>query len=123
MKRLLIILIMLFGIISLQAQENRFLKKVHYFLTKPDDVDSTRIYQPNKACFAVGPFFSVQRAGFDVDVNFSVNSNEMNQSLAFRDSASVKPLARKLALRWTMAISGSVTAMKLGLQAPQQRGL
>lgn len=68
---------MLFGIISLQAQENRFLKKVHYFLTKPDDVDSTRIYQPNKACFAVGPFFSVQRAGFDVDVNFSVNSDEM----------------------------------------------
>ena len=68
---------MLSGIASLQAQENQLLKKAMYYLTKPDDVDSTRIYQPNKACFAVGTFFSLQRAGFDVDVNFSVNSNEM----------------------------------------------
>ena len=123
MKKLLIIPIMLFGIASLQAQENQLLKKAMYYLTKPDDVDSTRIYQPNKACFAVGTFFSLQRAGFDVDVNFSVNSNEMESVSGVSSFSISETPCKKIGVEVDYGNIGSATAMKLGLQAPQKRDL
>ena len=62
--------------IPLRAQELTFWQKVNNFLTKPDNVDTTKIYQPNKACFALGLFTLGQKASFDVDVNFSIKMDE-----------------------------------------------
>ena len=62
--------------VSLQAQENPYLKKALYFLTKLEDVDTMQIYQPDKACFSLGLFTTGQKAGFDVDVTFGIGSEE-----------------------------------------------
>ncbi|MBR3709874.1 MAG: DUF4421 family protein [Bacteroidales bacterium] len=72
MKKLLFITVLVFGVLSLQAQELTFWHKVNSFLTKPAVVDTTCIYQP-KPCFSLGLFTTGQKAGFDVDVNFGIN--------------------------------------------------
>ena len=60
---------------SLQAQEITFWHKVNSFLTKPAVVDTMFIYQP-KPCFSLGLFTTGQKAGFDTDVNFSIDMGD-----------------------------------------------
>lgn len=71
MKKLLTVIGLLCGLISLQAQELTIWQKANHLLTKPAMVDTTRIYQP-KSSFSLGLFSTGQRAGFDVDVNFKI---------------------------------------------------
>ena len=72
MKRYFLSVVLLIAVISVQAQNSTFWRKVNLFLTKPAVIDTTRIYQP-KACFSLGLFTTGQKAGFDVDVNFGIN--------------------------------------------------
>ena len=72
MKRVLAIITCLCCLISLQAQENTFWRKVNYFLTKPAVIDTSRIYQP-KPCFSLGLFSTEQKALFNTKVNFNLN--------------------------------------------------
>ena len=72
MKRLLLITAIILCTSSLYAQETVFLQKAYEFLIKRDDVDTTRIYQPSKACLSLGLLTTGQKAGFDVDVDFKV---------------------------------------------------
>jgi len=69
-------LIFFMGVLPLQAQEPTFWQKVNHFLTKPAVVDTTHIYQP-KPCFSLGLFTTGQKAGFDVDVNFDIKTDEV----------------------------------------------
>ena len=97
MKKFIIAITLLFGIISLQAQEITFWQKVNYFLTKPAVVDTTRIYQP-KPCFSLGLFTTGQKAGFDVDVNYMINfANDNRQTGLSRYSLS-ENLCKKIGL-------------------------
>lgn len=73
MKKHLLIIVLFFSMASMRAQESPFLKKAYQFLIKPEEVDSTRIYQPSRACFSLGVFTTEQRAGFDVDVHFKMD--------------------------------------------------
>jgi hypothetical protein len=72
MKKHLVHIAFIFGIIPLQAQETTLWGKVNYFLTKPAVVDTTRIYQP-KPCFSLGLFTTGQKAGFDTNVKFNLD--------------------------------------------------
>lgn len=75
MKRLLSLITILLAVNSLQAQEITFWHKVNSFLTKPAVVDTMFIYQP-KPCFSLGLFTTGQKAGFDTDVNFSIDMGD-----------------------------------------------
>jgi hypothetical protein len=77
MKRFLIIVALLLGCVSMQAQENSFWHKINRFLTKRAVVDTTRIYQP-KASFSLGLFTTGQKANFDVNVDFDVHLSDGN---------------------------------------------
>lgn len=77
MKRFLIIVALLLGCVSMQAQENFFWHKINRFLTKRAEVDTTRIYQP-KASFSLGLFTTGQKANFDVNVDFDVHLSDGN---------------------------------------------
>lgn len=72
MKRYFLSVVLLIVVISVQAQNSTFWRKVNHFFTKPAVVDTTRIYQP-KPCFSLGLFTTGQKAGFDVDVDFGIN--------------------------------------------------
>ena len=72
MKRYFLSVVLLIAVISVQAQDSTFWRKVNHFLTKPALVDTTRIYQP-KPCFSFGLFTTGQKAGFDVNVDFGIN--------------------------------------------------
>ena len=76
MKRLLLITAIILCTSSLYAQEPVFLQKAYEFLIKRDDVDTTRIYQPSKACLSLGLLTTGQKAGFDVDVDFKVKFDD-----------------------------------------------
>ncbi len=76
MKRFLIIVALLLGCVSMQAQ-NSFWHKINHFLTKRAEVDTTRIYQP-KASFSLGLFTTGQKANFDVNVDFDVHLSDGN---------------------------------------------
>lgn len=75
MKRLLAIITCLCCLISLQAQENTFWRKVNYFLTKPAVIDTLRIYQP-KPCFSLGVFNTGQKASFHTNIKFNLEMGE-----------------------------------------------
>ena len=77
MKRFLIIVALLLGCVSMQAQENSFWHKINRFLTKRAVVDTTRIYQP-KASFSLGLFTTGQKANFEVNVDFDVHLSDGN---------------------------------------------
>lgn len=70
MRKHIFFLIVIFSVSVTHAQEASSLERINRLLTKRADVDTTRIYQP-KPGFAVGLISSGQKAGFDVDVNFS----------------------------------------------------
>ena len=72
MKKLFTLILLFCSVASLHAQEPVFLQKANEFLIKRDDVDTTRIYQPSKACLSLGLLTTGQKAGFDVDVDFKV---------------------------------------------------
>ena len=72
MKKLFTLILLFCSVASLYAQEPVFLQKAYEFLIKRDDVDTTRIYQPSKACLSLGLLTTGQKAGFDVDVDFKV---------------------------------------------------
>ena len=78
MKRILLTLIILTAVTGIQAQELTFWQKVNNALVKPAVVDTTRIYQP-KAGFSIGTFNTVQKAGFDVDVDFAIDFDDVHQ--------------------------------------------
>ena len=67
----------LLAAMTASAQENTFWNKVNYLLTKPANVDTMHIYQP-RAGFSLGLFTTGQKAGFDVDVNFAIGSDELD---------------------------------------------
>lgn len=94
-KTLLVVL--LFAVISAQAQEITFWHKVNSFLTKPANVDSTRIYQP-KPCFSLGLFTTGQKAGFDVDVNFGLNLDESGSLPCISNYSLNENLCKKIGL-------------------------
>ena len=97
MKKLLSIIILLFGLVSLQAQETTIWQKFNYFLTKPAVVDTTRIYQP-KPCFSLGLFTTGQKAGFDVDVDFGINLDEMGSLNGVSSYSITENLCKKIGL-------------------------
>ena len=97
-EKLLTIITLLFGFVSLQAQENPHLKKAMHFLTKLDDVDTTLIYQPNKACFSLGLLTTGQKAGFDVDVNFGVQLDETSSYTGISTYRLSEDLCKKIGL-------------------------
>ena len=90
MKRLLIAIILFFGVASLNAQELTFWQKVNNVFVKPALTDTTRIYQP-KAGISLGTFNTVQKAGFDVDVNFALDLGDLNQTGLSQYSLSENP--------------------------------
>lgn len=75
MRRSVVIIALLLGCVSMQAQEDSFWQKVNRFLTKPAVVDTTWIYQP-KAALALGLFTTGQKANFGVDVDFDVHLDD-----------------------------------------------
>ena len=76
MKKLFTLILLFCSVASLYAQEPVFLQKAYEFLIKRDDVDTTRIYQPSKACLSLGLLTTGQKAGFDVDVDFKVKFDD-----------------------------------------------
>ena len=79
MRRLLVITILFLCMASIQAQELTFWQKVNNIFVKPAVVDTTRIYQP-KAGISLGTFNTVQKAGFDVDVDFALDFEDIYQT-------------------------------------------
>ena len=79
MKKNLFIITLLLSIASMQAQELTFWQKVNNIFVKPALVDTTRIYQP-KAGISLGAFNTVQKAGFDVDVDFALDFGDIYQT-------------------------------------------
>ena len=79
MRRLLVITILFLCMASIQAQELTFWQKVNNIFVKPALVDTTHIYQP-KAGISLGTFNTVQKAGFDVDVNFALDFEDIYQT-------------------------------------------
>ena len=79
MRRLLVITILFLCMASIQAQELSFWQKVNNIFVKPAVVDTTRIYQP-KAGISLGAFNTVQKAGFDVDVDFALDFEDIYQT-------------------------------------------
>ena len=81
MRRLLVITILFFCMASMHAQEIEltFWQKVNNAFVKPALVDTTRIYQP-KAGISLGTFNTVQKAGFDVDVDFALDFGDIYQT-------------------------------------------
>lgn len=98
MKRLFIIIVLLVGIAPLPAQESPYLQKAYSFLIKLEDVDTTRIYQPSKACISVGLFTTGQKAGFDVDVNFGVQLDETSSYRGLSTYRLSEDLCKKIGL-------------------------
>jgi hypothetical protein len=80
MRRLLVITILFFCTASMHAQEIEltFWQKVNNAFVKPALVDTTRIYQP-KAGFSISTFSTIQKAGFDVDVDFAIDFDDVHQ--------------------------------------------
>lgn len=76
MKKILLITSLFLCMASLQAQKSPLLKKAYQFLIQPENVDTTRIYQPSRACFSLGVFTTEQKAGFDVDVHFKLTKSD-----------------------------------------------
>ena len=72
MKKTFLVALLFFAI-SAQAQENALLNKVKRLVTKPAAVDSAYIYQPRPS-FSLGVFSTGQRAGFNTEVDFRVDS-------------------------------------------------
>ena len=97
MKKLLTIIILLFGLISLQAQEITIWQKVNHFVTKPAIVDTMRIYQPSP-CFSLGLFTTGQKAGFGVDVNFGIDLDELDKLSGISNYSLGENLCKKIGL-------------------------
>ena len=97
MKRLLTMIILFFGIVSMYAQEITLWKKVNHFLTKPAVVDTTRIYQPSP-CFSLGLFTTGQKAGFDVDVNFMIDYTDNERLTGLSQYSLSENLCKKIGL-------------------------
>lgn len=113
MKRLLIIITLLAGCFSLQAQGTSFWQKVNRFLTKPAVVDTTCIYQP-KPYFALGLFSTGQKADFDVDVNYGVDLGD-GYSLNGNSCFSLKEdLCKKIGLEVDYGNVGFGYAIEVG---------
>jgi len=74
MKRLLIPILMLISL-SLHAQKSNFWQKVNNTLTVVKNIDTTYIYHP-KQSFTLGVFTTLQQAGFHLNVNFKIYSDE-----------------------------------------------
>ena len=72
MKKHLIIFVLFCTVGSLQAQKPTFWNRVNNLLTKPANVDSTRVYQPT-AGFSLGVFSTLQKSGFDVNADFRID--------------------------------------------------
>ena len=98
MKKLITPILLLCSVVSLHAQEPVFLKKAYEFLIKRDDVDSTRIYQPAKACFSVGLLTTGQKAGFDVDVDFKVKLDDASSIDGISKYSLSENLCKKIGL-------------------------
>lgn len=75
MKKHLTIAVLLLATLSLQAQQVTFWQKVHNFLNKAGDIDTTRIYYP-QADFTLGLFATGQKSGLDLDVSFVTDLGE-----------------------------------------------
>lgn len=80
MKRLLLLIAIVLCTASMHAQEIEltFWQKVNNAFVKPALVDTTRIYQP-KAGFSISTFSTIQKAGFDVDVDFAIDFDDVHQ--------------------------------------------
>lgn len=74
MKRLLIPIMMLI-VMSLHAQKSNFWQKVNNALTVTKNIDTTYIYHPKQG-FTLGIFSTLQQAGFNMKVDFKINSDE-----------------------------------------------
>lgn len=97
MKRLVIIIVLFSYMISLHAQELTFWQKVNYRLTKPAEIDTMHIYQP-QAGFSLGLFTTGQKAGFDVDVNFMMESEDGDRLTGLSQYSLSEKLCKKIGL-------------------------
>jgi len=98
MKRLLLITAIILCTSSLYAQEPVFLQKAYEFLIKRDDVDTTRIYQPSKACLSLGLLTTGQKAGFGVDVDFKVKFDDASSLDGISKYSLSENLCKKIGL-------------------------
>lgn len=117
MKRLLIIIALFLGIPASQAQIRAIWQKANHFLTQPELVDTTRIYQPSKACFSVGLSSSGQKAGFDVDVNFGINLGEAGSLNGISSYRFSEHLCKKIGIEAGYGDAGFGYSFEVGSQS------
>ena len=98
MKKLFTLILLFCSVASLHAQEPVFLQKAYEFLIKRDDVDTTRIYQPSKACLSLGLLTTGQKAGFDVDVDFKVKFDDASSLDGISKYSLSENLCKKIGL-------------------------
>ena len=98
MKKLITLILLFCSVASLHAQEPVFLQKAYEFLIKRDDVDTTRIYQPSKACLSLGLFTTGQKAGFDVDVDFMIDFSDNERIAGLSQYSLSENLCKKIGL-------------------------
>ena len=97
MKKPFALLVILFVMNTLSAQDNTFWKHVNDFVTKPGPIDTTYIYRPLPG-FSLGLFSTGQKAGFDVDVNFKINQENIGSFEGVSSYALTENLCKKVGL-------------------------
>lgn len=97
MKKPFALLVILFVMNTLSAQDNTFWKRINYFVTKPGPIDTTYIYRPLPG-FSLGLFSTGQKAGFDVDVNFKINQENIGSFEGVSSYALTENLCKKVGL-------------------------
>lgn len=113
MKRLLFAIVLFFGVLSSQAQERTFWQKVHLFLTKPAVVDTTCIYQPEPG-LSLGVFSTGQKAGFHVDVNFAIKTDESNSIAGVSSYSLSENICKKVGLDFGYGNVGFSYSLEVG---------
>ena len=96
-KRLIIVAALLSSFVSLHAQKAFFWDNVNGFLIKRALVDTTRIYQPRNR-LSIGVFSTGQKAGFNVNVNFSIGKDGTNSQTSISTYKLSEKLCKKVGL-------------------------
>ena len=121
MKKLFALILLFCSVVSLHAQEPVFLQKVYEFLIKRDDVDSTRIYQPAKACWSVGLLTTGQKAGFDVDVDFKIKLDDASSLDGISKYSLGENLCKKIGLEVGYGNVGFSYSLEVGQRSATKK--
>ena len=97
MKKLLTLIALFCCIVSLHAQEITIWDRANLMLTKPADIDTTRLYQP-KPALSLGLFTTGQKAGFNTNVNFDIDWEELGSLTGVSTYSLDERLCKKVGL-------------------------